>query len=100
MSEKSTKARHSSATDLAPRPGDFPIGSVSSRAAARRMLMERFQDRQRIEFVTNMRLPHQDNTKPHATPWSETTDGGLMRMLYVPLGMTADEARRIVDSTE
>jgi hypothetical protein len=38
-----------------------------------------------------------DRSKPYASPWQNTLDGRLMRTLYVPDGLTADHARRIVD---
>jgi hypothetical protein len=101
--EKPKKPQPLPATDSAPRPGDFPVGSPESRAAARLMLRQRSTESQRIEIITSIQRPARewsdwtDKTKPYATPWSETTDGRLMRMLYVPSGMTAYEARRIVD---
>jgi len=56
--------------------------------------------RKRIELVTNMLfsdlngvLP--DRMKPHATPWIGD-DKELMRMLYVPEGMSVEEARKVV----
>ena len=84
------------------KPEDFPIGSLESRAAARSMLEVRDKDVRRLELVTNVLFPdhgeeRQDRSRPHATPWTRTLDGGLMRILYVPSGMTADEARAVVD---
>jgi hypothetical protein len=45
------------ATDLCPRPGDFPIGSALSRAAARMLLKNQRDTRRRIEIVTNVARP-------------------------------------------
>lgn len=36
-------------------------------------------------------------SQPAADPWQPTTDGGLMRVVYVPGGMSVEEARKIVD---
>jgi hypothetical protein len=81
----------------APRPWDSTVGSLESRAAARIMLQHAKDRRERIEIVSCTPRPRQDNSRPHATPWTETPDGPLFRMLYVPPGMAEDEARRIVD---
>jgi hypothetical protein len=34
-----------------------------------------------------------DNAKPHMSPWSDFGDV-LMRMVYVPAGMTEEEVRK------
>ena len=79
-----------------PKPWEFPVGSVESRASARIFNQRKNEERVRIEFVSNVARPHHDNTKPHATPWADTIDGKLFRILYVPNGMRVEEARRIV----
>ena len=73
-----------------PKPGDFPIGSLESRAIAR-MRAERIRASQkRIEIISNIQLPHYalppgtNNSMPYAHPWQETTDGSLMRIVYRP----------------
>jgi hypothetical protein len=88
------------AAKTGPRPGDFPVGSPESRAAARLMLSDRERERDRLELIHHVPRPERDghsNEEPHATPWTETLDGRLMRVLYVPPAMTVDVARRIVD---
>jgi hypothetical protein len=71
-------------------PGDFPIGSSESRAAARMRLQEMQSTRKRIEFITNISLPHRglsqapDTSMPYAYPWQETNDGSRLRMVYCP----------------
>ena len=68
----------------------FPIGSPESRAIARKRLEKRRCTLKRIEFITNVRFPQyelpqaRDNLMPHAYPWQETSDGGLMRFVYCP----------------
>jgi hypothetical protein len=76
-----------------PRPGDFPIGSIESRAAMRLQLANRRDSRRRIEIVSNVARRGVDNAKPHMSPWSDFGDV-IMRMLYVPAGMTEEEARK------
>lgn len=85
------------------KPGDFPIGSPESRAAARMLAANRPDTRRRIEIVTNVcflqddegRRPEGWNDKKHyVEPWRHCGDV-LMRIVYVPSGMSADEARDI-----
>jgi hypothetical protein len=45
--DNSTKTPLLPATDSAPRPGDFPVGSASSRAAARMLLKHREREEER-----------------------------------------------------
>ncbi len=46
--------------------------------------------RKRIEIISNVLRPQHalppgtNNSMPHAYPWQETTDGGLMRILCCP----------------
>jgi hypothetical protein len=47
MASNSSKTSVLSATDSAPRPGDFPVGSASSRAAARMLLKHREREEDR-----------------------------------------------------
>ena len=70
--------------------GDFPVGSLKSRAMARIRAQQMWDGRKRIEIITNVRFPHHeleqnmDNSVPFAYPWQATTDGGLMRIVYCP----------------
>ena len=87
------------------KPGDFPIGSPESRAAAR-MLAANWQDtRRRIEIVTNVHMPdpHREgpdpenwnDKQPHIGPWRDFGDV-LLRFVYVPDGMSVDSALKLV----
>ena len=78
-----------------PKPGDFPIGSVESRAVMRFELSNQGGDSQGIEVVSRVPRPRQDNTRPHATAWASIEGGNRYRILYVPPGMAEDEARKI-----
>lgn len=66
-----------------PHPGDFPLGSPESRAAARLRLEQMQDNRRNIEIISHIPRPGQDNTQPHASPWRQMQDG-LFRILYVP----------------
>ena len=95
MAKTSTgKARGFTATVPGPKPGEFPIGTIQSRAAARMLLDRARQGRERLVVRHSIPDPRHDNTKPHATPWGTLTDGRLMRWVYVPPGMAAEEASR------
>jgi hypothetical protein len=73
------------------RPGDFPIASPQSRAAARAMLHRAEAGRKRIEIVSNISLawhgegpkPEGWNGVPRIGPWQDCGDS-LMRMVYRP----------------
>jgi hypothetical protein len=62
-----------------PKPGDFPIGSALSRAAARMLLKNQRDTRKRIELVTNVLFPSPnftekqelDSTKPYTSDWQD-----------------------------
>jgi hypothetical protein len=69
------------------------------------MLLKNQRDvRQKIQFITNVRIVRDsdgnlpDATKPHATPWIGDSKT-VTRILYVPNGMTKDEAEKLVDAT-
>jgi hypothetical protein len=77
------------ATDSAPRPGDFPLGSPASRAAARLQVGRLRDSRRRVQIITSVLLPGlpgedpKDPNVPHATEWNDCGDV-LMRIVYVP----------------
>lgn len=84
-----------------PKPGNFPLHSPESRAAARILAGQREDQRERITIVMHAayRPPDETYDEPRATPWKEGEAGlvGLVRTLVVPVGMTADEAGRMAD---
>jgi hypothetical protein len=61
------------ATNLGPKPGDFPLGSAKSRAAARALLRNQQASKPRIEIVTNV--------EGFNTQWQDFGDV-LMRIRY------------------
>jgi hypothetical protein len=61
------------------------------------MLLKNHRDsRRRIEIVSNIARPGVGNAKPQVSPWSDFGDV-IMLMLYVPAGMTEEEARKHCD---
>jgi hypothetical protein len=65
--------------------GDFPIGSLESRAAARILLGQRWSKRERVQFFYSIRGPWRGEGPeppdvPRANPWVEGDDGILFRM--------------------
>jgi len=86
-----------------PKPGDFPIGSALSRAAARMLLKNQRDTWKRIQLVTNVLFPSsftdkQELDQPHTDGWQDFVEV-LIRVVYVPNGMSVDAAQRIVDRT-
>jgi hypothetical protein len=85
------------------RPGDFPIGSPESRAAARMLAANRQNTRERIEFVSHLHEPWRGegpepegwNSELRIGPWQDCGDT-LFRFVYVPSGMSADVPRKII----
>src|SRR6266567_2173442 len=82
-----------------PKPGDFPIGSVESRAAMRLQLSNQTAE-PRVEFINYIPRPWRGEG-PEPENWNKvprlTVDGrNKAHYLYVPPNMTDDEARKIV----
>lgn len=72
------------------RPGDFPLGSPESRAAARMKLTHRHDNRKRVQFISNVCSPSpidgsvDDSTRFHFSAWLECEDGSLFRSVCWP----------------
>ena len=89
-----------------PKPGDFPIGSALSRAAARMLLKNQRDTRRKIELVTNVLFSSSNftdeqelnQTKPQTSDWQDFGDV-LLRFVYVPNGMSVerDATRSVVN---
>jgi hypothetical protein len=54
VTEKLNTQRFVPATDLAPRPGDFPLGSSKSRAAARALLEKRSRPKRPPDWILDL----------------------------------------------
>jgi hypothetical protein len=79
------------------RPGDYPLRSRQSRAAARSLLERRLADRKRIDFVLTSSIPRPPGARAiNIGEWQEGADGTLTRFSMIPSGMTLEEAERIV----
>jgi hypothetical protein len=68
--------------------GNFPVGSVESRAAARALLRQKRSKLTRLQFFHSVRGPWrgegpEPTDVPKANPWVES-DGKLIRVVYVP----------------
>lgn len=69
--------------------GDFPIGSLESRAAARVLLVQKRNKQERVQVVLSFRGPRRgEGTQrpdiPAAEPWTVCPDGKLFRVVYIP----------------
>jgi hypothetical protein len=69
--------------------GTLPIGSLESRAAARLLLRKRRKNKTRVQFSHSVRGPWRGTGPeppdlPRAYPWSESADGTLVRVIYIP----------------
>ena len=88
--------RQLGATDAGLKPGDYPLGSAQSRAAARANLERRFAGRKRLDVVTRCIVDVPGFAEPQLGKWRECPDGSLLRFSRLPAGMTIEEAERIV----
>jgi hypothetical protein len=75
------------------KPGDYPMGSPESRAAARAQHTLRKDARKRIEIVSNVawlwdgdgaKLADSNEEVPHVGPWQDWGET-LMRIVYLPM---------------
>jgi hypothetical protein len=69
--------------------GDFQVGTLVSRAAARVLLSQRRNKLTRVQFFHSVRGPWRGDGPeppdvPKANPWFEGDDGKLVRVVYVP----------------
>jgi hypothetical protein len=69
--------------------GDFQVGTLVSRAAARVLLDQRRSKLTRLQFVHSIRGPWlgegpEPPDLPRANPWVEGDDDTLFRVVYVP----------------
>ena len=70
--------------------GDFPLGSLESRAAARKRLEQKRNSKSRLEIVSNISRPWRGdgaepaswNGEPRFDPWQDYGDS-LIRMVYL-----------------
>jgi hypothetical protein len=73
------------ATNSGLRPGDFPVGSVESRAAARALAEHRQSHEGGMTTIHSIPSPNVDNSLVHITEWHPGANGSLRyRWVYVP----------------
>jgi hypothetical protein len=65
-------------------PGDFPIGSLESRAAARTLLARRIDNRKRLRIIWHIPWTEQDSSRVSFGEWQEWQNGMLGQWVYVP----------------
>lgn len=85
------------ATDSPLQPGSFPLGSVQSRAAARRVLRDREQSAPPspsaicVEWILAYALlPGFENGRVYVGPWRNLPDGRFFRVVYIPRDLVKD----------
>jgi len=67
-----------------PRPWDFALGSVESRAAARLKVARWFDGRKRITLIMDIPRPRTDKPRVIFGDWTERPDGSLYRLVHAP----------------
>ena len=70
------------ATDSTPRPGDFPIGSIESRAAARARLEHTKDNPGEVDHVQIVHIGH-DGKMPLPLPKRIEWPGGMTKIEHV-----------------
>jgi hypothetical protein len=89
-----------SATGAGLKPGEYPLGSAQSRAAARTLLERRRVGRRRIEIISSIPRPGGAEGEICIGDRIERPDGTLFRISSIPPGMTIEEAERIVSQPD
>lgn len=77
-----------------PRAGEFAVGSVQSRAAARALLEAKLGSAKRLDFVVSVVGDPTKFDPPTVGKWSESADGVMVRFSRVPWGMSIEQAER------
>ena len=83
---------------MASKPGDYPVGSPKSRAAARTLLEAQRAGRRRVDIVSSIPRPDAEDAIRIGT-WIELPDRSLFRLSNIPAGMTIAEAEQIVSQS-
>ena len=79
-----------------PRPEEFPLGSMESRAAARAMLEAQEKGVRRLQIIIAAPRPRREGEpRTKVGPWFETADG-LTRYVFVPPGTDEETLRRLL----
>jgi len=84
------------ATETMPRPGDFPLSSIESRAAARRKYEHSLESRVRTTFLfIGFNKPNDLRKNALIGEWFEHPDGSLTRNVVAPSEMSEEDALEI-----
>jgi hypothetical protein len=60
------------------------------------MLETRDSNLKRLQIVSSIPRPGQDNSRPHVGAWQPMIDGGFMRVVYVPPGTDEETTQRLL----
>jgi len=66
------------------RPSDFPVGSVESRAAARKLLAQRNDGVKRLRLISHIPSGGADNSRFHFGGWQDWGKDTICQIVYVP----------------
>jgi hypothetical protein len=84
------------ATDSLPKPGEFLLGSMESRAAARARLQHLLESRVKTTFlIVGIGPKSKFLTKAEIGEWVENRDGSLTRTVLAPSVMSEEDALQI-----
>jgi len=95
--EKTPRERSLPATDLALRPGDFPVGSAQSRAAARAVLAKRRRPKHPPSFTLDLSAESIERCREiyaklaRTSPWGPISDGMPYIQILFPKDFTAGD---------
>ena len=80
-----------------PRPEEFPVGSVESRAAARAILESRESGVRRFQIILDVPRPRREG-RPETIVghWTKQSDGTLFRTVIVPPGTDKETLQRLL----
>jgi hypothetical protein len=83
-------------TEAMPRPGDFPLSSIESRAAARRKYEHSLKGRVRTTYLLiGLHKPNNPRKNAQIGEWFEHPDGSLTRNVVAPSEMSEEDALEI-----
>ena len=84
-------------SDGLPRPDEFPLGSMESRAAARAMLEAQESGVRRLQIVIDAPRPRREGQPDtRVGPWCKADDGTMTRSVIVPPGTDEETLRRLL----
>jgi hypothetical protein len=67
------------------KPNDFPIGSLESRVAARKLVNLRNKDLKRLRIISHIPTGGEDNSRVRFGGWQNWGEDTLAQLVYVPL---------------